>query len=211
MNRLQRKFGRIHSFDPRDYKYTAPKRRVQGRRLWHERTCLDQGSTPKCVAYACGHWAIYPPLVNWQPDLDALYDRAQQLDEWEGEDYDGTSVRGGMKAMQELGMVQEYQWAVDVNSISEMILEHGPVVVGTIWTSGMMRPRGNLIRPTGITVGGHAYLLDGVDTRRGYYRIKNSWGRGWGRRGTTRIRIKDFAALMQFDGEACLAIEKKAA
>lgn len=63
------------------------------------------------------------------------------------------------------------------------------------------------ITPTGASAGGHAYVLNGVNTDLGIFRIKNSWGRQWGDGGTALIKISDFADLMADYGEVCLAEE----
>jgi C1A family cysteine protease len=56
-------------------------------------------------------------------------------------------------------------------------------------------------------VGGHAYLINGMDVKRGLARGKNSWGRGWGKAGAFRIPLDDLDRLIREDGEACLALE----
>ena len=63
------------------------------------------------------------------------------------------------------------------------------------------------ITATGSDMGGHAYLLDGVNTKTGLLRIKNSWGRDWGKKGFAYISIDDMDMLLQDYGEACLAEE----
>lgn len=88
------------------------------------------------------------------------------------------------------------------------LLEVGPVVVGTWWYSGMMNPdKDGLVYPIGNKLGGHAYVLNGVNTNKGLVRIKNSWSRKWGRRGYAWLSIDDLDLLIKDDGEACLATE----
>jgi hypothetical protein len=90
------------------------------------------------------------------------------------------------------------------------VLEIGPVVVGTVWTEDMFYPdRDGVIRPTGDSIGGHAYLLNGYDTQSGLFRIKNSWGHSWGIDGHAFLHINDLALLLDADGEACLALEQE--
>lgn len=172
----------------------------------------DQLATSRCVAFAWTHWLEDGPLTQRGPtpivDPLALYARAQELDEWPGSDYDGTSVRAGAKALQELGLIESYLWAFDAATIVDAILRVGPVVVGTDWYSGMFDPdAGGLLHLTGGLAGGHAYVLDGANTTTGLVRVKNSWGRAWGRHGFAALRFDDLDRLIEADGEACLAVE----
>lgn len=211
----KRVFGRERAPDPRDKRFSLgcgafnlPER---GHRYWQDsRWCGDQGATPQCVGYAWAHWLHAAPFKQYL-DPTGIYRLAQLLDEWEGTDYDGTSVRAGAKALSELGLIGAYQWADTVNQIAATILKIGPVVVGTTWTTGMSNPtEGGIIRPEGEELGGHAYLLTGVSLDRRVFRVKNSWGRAWGQRGRAWIRFEDFAALLADGGEACIGREREA-
>lgn len=214
-------FGRLEAPDERDKNYpmraaiadimaAAPARIT---RYWNDSGWWgNQGSMPWCVAYAVLHWAedgpithklVPPPLI---PASD-VYHRAQLIDEWPGENYDGTSVRAGMKVLQEHGLVQSYHWAANVQDIVDAILEVGPVVMGTRWYRGMSYPVRDFMFPTGDLLGGHAYVLNGVNVAQGKFRMKNSWGRNWGKNGRAWIDFGSVQRLLDQNGEACLAIE----
>lgn len=136
------------------------------------------------------------------------YQRAQTMDEWPGEDYDGTSVRAGAKVLQDTGFISEYRWAWDGMEAIRAVLDIGPVVVGTNWYEGMFEPNDRgLVVPSGSIAGGHAYLIDGANLNRGLVRLKNSWSKSWGRGGRAVMTITDFSRLISEDGEACLATE----
>jgi len=172
----------------------------------------DQFVSPRCVGYAWAHWLEDGPVTHPGPpptvDPVWIYQEAQRLDEWPGEAYDGTSVRGGAKALRAAGRISEYRWAWDIETLIRAVLDVGPVVVGTLWYSGMFQPdMFDVIRPIGSVVGGHAYVINGVNLKRGLLRMKNSWGRSWGGDGRAMIEIEDFDRLLREDGEACLAIE----
>lgn len=127
-----------------------------------------------------------------------------------GNSYDGTSVRAGAKVLKELGVIEEYRWAGNVDEVAQSILSLGPMVVGTPWYKDMFYPDKNgFIKPGGDQAGGHAYVLNGVNMNKRYFRIKNSWGRGWGKNGYAYITFDDFAKLLNEWGEACIAVEKK--
>jgi len=174
----------------------------------------NQGSTPQCVGYAWSHWIADGPIIHSgvQPPVNptTIYKEAQKVDEWVGENYAGTSVRGGAKYLKTSGKISSYLWAFDINTLINTILNVGPVVVGTNWYNGMFYPdKTGLIRITGRLAGGHAYVINGVDTRTQRFRIKNSWGKAWGQSGHAYISYTDMARLIRENGEICLAIENR--
>jgi hypothetical protein len=137
-----------------------------------------------------------------------IYHEAQKVDEWAGEDYDGTSVRAGAKVLQAQGFIGEYRWAYDLDTLVETVLELGPVVMGTNWYEGMDEPdRRGYIHPSGRMRGGHAWLIRGVNRRERYFGMKQSWGTAWGNRGQARISFDAVDLLLMEYGEACLASE----
>jgi len=136
-----------------------------------------------------------------------VYRDAQVVDEWPGENYNGTSVRAGAKVLADRGHIGEYRWAWDLETVVRALLDVGPVVVGTNWYSGMFEPNQGIIDISGTVAGGHAYLLNGVNRNKGMIRLKNSWGRDWGSRGHAYISFEDMDRLIKEDGEACLALE----
>jgi len=224
INSLPHSLGRVYIEDKRDLNYliknnqrtlqqisTPPK--VLTQRYWDANGWWgDQGNKPQCVGYSWAHWledgpiqqSGIPPIIK---PFD-IYKNAQKLDEWYGENYDGTSVRGAVKYLKKIGKVKSYYWAFDVQTLSETILKLGPVVVGTNWYNGMFYPNKNgLIKISGQMVGGHAYLINGVDTKTKQFRIKNSWGKSWGNGGHAFISFNDMSRLIKENGEICLAIE----
>lgn len=214
--------GRLQSIDSRDILYSLgtyvmslPE--VDSKvRYWHSyNQYFDQGPTSQCVEYAWHHWLVDSPIRHGEQPLwqfGSVYNRAQQIDEWEGEDYDGTSVRAGAKVLQELGYISQYLWTWDINTIIDTVLKVGPVVVGTYWYESMFYPdlsKLGRIEVNGRLAGGHAYVINGVNLGAEEFRIKNSWSRDWGRTGHARIKISDMERLINEDGEACLAVENK--
>lgn len=212
--------GRLASVDERDKAFPLrallPARASTRtyRNWWTQGWRGDQGETPHCVGYAWTHWLHAGPTTQPNPapvvDPSLVYREAQDFDEWPGSDYEGTSVRGGAKAIQSHGLITEYRWASTVNEVVKAILELGPVVVGTDWFESMFYPdsRGQ-ITVDGGPVGGHAYLLYGVNTVTRKFAALNSWGEYWGRNGTFTIKIDDMGKLLARDGEACLAVERR--
>lgn len=217
------RLGRVYDPDERDRAYpmasVVPAATERTWRYhWADGWWGDQGQTPRCVAYAWLHKiADGPRTTRRTPHVTStpamgpreLYCAAQVLDPWRGDctdpRYEGTSVRAGAKALVDAGVLTGYRWAWDADTVVRALLEVGPVVVGTVWPVGMMRPdeRG-FVHATGPSAGGHAYVLNGVNVDRGVVRVKNSWGRGWGRRGHAWLEIDDLATLLADRGEACL-------
>ena len=72
------------------------------------------------------------------PDPYQIYNEAQHIDEWEGENYDGTSVRAGIKVLARKGYLSSYRWAFDGQTAVNHILNIAPVVIGINWYAGMM-------------------------------------------------------------------------
>lgn len=179
----------------------------------------NQGDTSMCVAYAWTHYIEDGPVThlstrarlagNPYVEPEVLYRRAQAIDEWPGENYDGTSVRAGAAVLRERGLVASYHWAFNLTDLVDALLTLGPVVVGTEWYEGMDRPSWltGLIKVEGESLGGHAYVLNGVNTIAKRFRLKNSWGRAWGKKGRAYIRFDDMERLISEGGEVAIATE----
>jgi hypothetical protein len=100
---LGKGLGRRHAPDARDTRHLM--RRVVGDvpayvlpsfRYYRTAQTLDQGPFPHCVGYSWRQWLSSAPLMTKTgPSAVEIYRQAQQVDEWPGEMYDGTSVRGG--------------------------------------------------------------------------------------------------------------------
>lgn len=207
---MRRNFGRFRAIDRRDAKHRLAVPRTSRRsRYWNAPIWFDQGTKPICVGAAWARWLRIPPHNQWV-DPEGLYTLAQLVDEWEGTDYEGTSVRAGAKVLHRLGAIEAYKWARSVSEIIAFVLEFGPMVVGTDWHEGMEEPdhRGR-VTADGENLGGHAYVLSGVNRDREEFRIDNSWGQQWGNGGRATISFADFAKLLKRDGEACVGVEKR--
>jgi hypothetical protein len=192
----------ISSAKPRSYTWACP--------AW-----LDQGREGACTGFAVAHEAAARPVPIkgiTAVVAQSVYERARQLDEWEGEDYEGSSVLGAIKAGKERGWFGEYRWAFGEADLRLAIGHKGPAVIGVNWYEGMAEPDATgLIRKEGALVGGHAILVNGFNVRTNRYRLHNSWGEDWGINGECFLSAEDMAALLNERGEACIPVVRKAA
>lgn len=233
-----RRLDRLVQFDERSRQYpirqlldtTKPIRSY----TWSCPVWLDQGREGACVGFSLTQKmaARYPMIKNASNELaQRLYKRAQELDEWTGEDYEGTSVLGGNKAAVEAGYIKGYYWAFTLQEALLAIAYSGGGVMGINWYSGMMRPDASgFIYPTGNVAGGHAIFarggkfypiagapaawsklpnwIDYLDQERSFIRLRNSWGNDWGIGGDCLLTVRDFARLLSEAGEFTVLIRK---
>lgn len=220
---LPKPLGRVYSEDKRDSKFLItnkipvsvlkPSKTVITSKIWPDEVWWgNQGNTPTCVGYAWAHYIEDGPITHTglKPVISpiTIYNEAQKIDEWPGEKYAGTSVRAGAKYLFNTKKISSYLWAYDINTLINTVLNVGPVVVGTNWYYGMFFPdRTGRIKISGYLAGGHAYVINGVDTKTQLFRIKNSWGRGWGLSGRAFISFNDMSRLIRERGEICLPVE----
>src|SRR5678809_1152075 len=138
-----------------------------------------------------------------------IYNLAQTLDEWAGEAYEGTSVRGAAKALTQMGRLKSYVWANGAVDVRDWIMLQGPVIIGSDWLMNMFDPTSDgTLRVSGSVVGGHAYLLSGYDAAASRFQMVNSWGTSWGLGGVAWIKFRDMDKLLSRQGEGCAAIEQ---
>ena len=236
----QRIVDRIPQFDERSRNFaavagieTAPYRSY----TWSCDVYNDQGTEGACVGFAWSHeLSARPKVVKRYADFASLiYNRAKEIDPWPGEDYSGTSVLAGVKAVQEIensrgrSFIPEYRWAFGIQDVARVIGYKGPLVLGIDWYYDMYFPDVNnhFIRPTGEKVGGHAILAkgirivpkapdgvygagswDNVDLDKSWVRLHNSWGRGYGDNGDAYVTVRDLDRLLQDGGEACIPVKR---
>jgi len=211
-------FGRWFSPDERDKDYplrevlpeTVDRPRYQ---YWYSSGVLDQRNTPRCVGFSGKGLLTDGPVRNLSPITpEALYFGAQDNDEWYGNNYDGTSVRGLMKYLYQLGYITEYRWAQTIDDILDHLAVRGPVLAGTDWTNSMFYPdsQGFLRPDDSETDSGHAWELRGANFEREDLRMKNTWGYGWGKNGMAWITAEALEYLIfERNGEAAIVVERK--
>ena len=172
---------------------------------------LQQGPEPASVGYAV---AALIDLLRWQrgdtrtASPRFLYENAKKYDEWGGEDYDGSSVQGGMKGWAIRGVVDDAVWSYasteplapeaqseaiedrparvarigpSIDAIRAAFQETPGVVASAMLHDGWNEAKETIRfdpEATQRETGGHAFLIVGY-TPDGFI-VQNSWGEGWG-------------------------------
>lgn len=204
------------SHDERNAQFRAlvapPARASKPGQSWYTRDVYNQGQSPQCAAEAAvGVLRTAPFRTNFTEhtmfddteERRQLYKRAQAVDPWQGDAYEGTSTDAPMKVLRAEGVITSYRWLFGEADLWEWVQWFGPAVVGTIWTRDMFTPDPNgYLNPTGPDAGGHAWRVVQAHAQRQAYRMVNSWGRGWSESGRAWVRRADMAALLARDGEA---------
>lgn len=221
-----RAFAAVSPTDTRDFRsYT-----------WRCDTYNDQGTEGACVGFSWSHdLAARPKVVPADAEFALrIYRRARFIDPWPGEDYSGTSVLAGVKAVQEVlnsngvPLIREYRWAFGIQDVLRVVGYMGPVVLGIDWYDSMYSPNEkHFINVSGEKVGGHAILANGVrivrknpllpakwdniDLDKSFVRLHNSWGTEYGQGGDAFITVRDLDKLLQDGGEACIPVLRSVA
>jgi len=171
---------------------------------------LDQGNTPSCVGHGWRAWLNGAPIRQLGgPSAMAIYKEAQDVDEWDGNAYEGTSVRAGARVLAAKGHIVSYFWSFDELTVRRWMLnKRGGVVIGVNWYPSMFTPiTGGFLTIKGRPVGGHCVWVRGYNRPLDAYHIQNSWGPDWGVRGQAWLRSADMARLISEDGECCCGVE----
>lgn len=214
MVHLKRIFGRRIRFDGRSRGFALrdvlPERPLRSY-TWRCVRALDQGAEGSCVGHGVAHELIARPSEAPGIDHDyavKIYRAAQKIDQWPGENYEGSSVLAGMTVARDWGWFDEFRWTFTLKDLLRGIAWHGPAVMGTAWPDSMFQPGDwNIVKIEGEipTDQGHCYLLNGINVPRRLCRLHNSW-KDWGLFGEAWIGWDDLERLIHSRGEACFAV-----
>lgn len=225
--------GRLHAPDSRDRSFllaahpAAQKiKRVTSRSWGFHAKPIDQGNTGTCVGHAWKHCLMADPIVRRTADKPSafdIYDEATKVDEFSDNDNDisrqmGTSVRGGAKVLQLMGLVTEYSWITSADEAARWIggqdergeFVGGPVVIGVNWYGSMFDtdPEG-LLHVSGNIAGGHSVCINKWYQKLGLFGGIQSWSLPWGIYGHFLISGEDLDRLLKEDGEGCTPTESR--
>jgi hypothetical protein len=175
------------------------------RYYWQMGAWLDQGDTGTCVGNALAH--RYADSPNPEPGI--TQDWARELYVAASGDatlQNGTSALAACRVLASRGEIASYHWVSSAAELRNALLVLGSVCVGTDWFTSMFHPVKrysgwymDIDESSGLE-GGHEYVLNGINLRPAagpaFYRLKNSWGRGWGYNGTARVECAALEALI---------------
>lgn len=110
------------------------------------------------------------------------------------------------KVLKKRGLVSGYQHAMSVGE-AEVAIQAGPFAIGTIWLSGMEKPRPDgTVRVEGTPLGGHEYLCFKRDAARDLWWFRNHWTKSWGKNGTFAYDTPGLQRLMDMQGDITVMV-----
>lgn len=198
------------------------------RKVWRRSLILNQGQEGACVGHGTtAELTGSPARVNFaharkmpsdaphqqQPFAFYLYEQAKKVDEYPGEDYDGTSINAAMQLCKAWGFYDAYRWAHTRQDFTQSLMLLGPVVIAIPWHEGMYEAPGGELTVSGKLVGYHCLVVNGYDPAlsvngepvREMVRIQNSWGYDWGNQGCAWMHLDDLWPLLSGEGgEMCI-------
>src|SRR5687767_6414967 len=125
--------------DPRSLRYTIDRKtdfavgkplKTRTRRQYQY---LDQGREGACTGFGAAKALGQTPIRRADVSnalAQSIYNRAKQLDEWPGEDYEGSSVLGAMQTVKEAGFISAYYWATTLTQMQHAVCYLGSLVIG---------------------------------------------------------------------------------
>ena len=187
----------------------------------------ELGADPRRVSLGCCTMAAAFGLLNTDPfaracctytmaDVLRGYAAVTRLDEavvsgvWPPTDTGSTGLFA-MRALRERRLIQAYRWAFRL-STALAYLAHGPFAAGTVWYDSMITPvqrdgRPMLeISPDAAVVGGHEWVVDGIDPGAELIRMTQSWGPEWGDHGRAWMTYATFDRLLHERGDVVVPV-----
>jgi len=181
-------------------------------RRWPCYSRLDQDGVGACVGFGWSNELAADPVSVQGVTNDLgfkIYHEAQLIDEWPGENYEGTSVLAGAKIVQRMGYMDEYRWAFGIDDVMLTLSELGPVVFGVPWYQSMFAVAADgRLTISGVASGGHCILGDELDIQQGRIWLLNNWTRNWGIDGRAWMAIEDWDKLLRQGGQACVPVKR---
>lgn len=183
---------------------------------------LDQGFEGACTGFSLAgaiNTLIRRRGIDERVSARMLYEMAKRHDEWPGEDYDGSSLRGAIHGWKNMGVCAETAWpyrastpgyltikrAMDarkntigayyrvrpnISDFHAALNETGVIAVSAQVHKGWDSPTNGLIKFNKTNDGGHAFVIVGYNAD-GFW-VQNSWGKDWGNKGVALWAYEDW-------------------
>jgi hypothetical protein len=187
------------------------------------RNILDQKSEGACTGFAV---AAAINILNQRAGRNIvvsarmLYEMAKRNDEWPGESYDGSSLRGAIHGWKNMGVCEDTMWPYYtgatkgsltiekaknarnntigayyrlkpvISDFHAALNETGVIAVSAKVHKGWDYAKDGIIKHYEKTDGGHAFIIVGYSDK-GFW-IQNSWGKGWGDNGVALWSYEDW-------------------
>ncbi len=182
---------------------------------------LDQQQTGSCTGQAetgaLGSDPLWPSLpADRQAEVNealalSLYSAAEDIDgdgPFPPQD-NGSTGLSVCKAAKNGGWISGYTHCLSLSSVLDAISSGHAVILGTNWYDSMDTPDSSglvTISPAAQVRGGHEYLARGIDTERKLVLLDNSWGAGWGARGSFAYSWDTLQRLLSEEGDGTVSV-----
>lgn len=205
------RMGRHVNHDEQSKNFPAPRGVVQDVLHKCHTKPFDQGQLGSCTGNAMAGLLDTDPLFVkgrylYEGVARSLYSLATHIDPfpgaWKPTDTgsDGLSV---MKAAQQRGYITSYAHAFGLQHALEALALTG-VITGCNFYDSMENPDSTglvTISPNAQVIGGHEWLVRGIDVERQRVRCRNSWGTEWGDGGYFDLSFSDWDRLLNEHGD----------
>lgn len=209
--------------DARDWIYTPPLIQLDDeikRPVTND--ILNQGREGACTGFALA--AAINQLralakIDGNVSARMLYEMAKKHDEWTGDGYEGSSLRGAIHGWKNMGVCLEQDWGNGdttdgltveraklarhislgsyyrirpvISDYHAALKEVGVIICSARVHSGWNDIQGDEIQ-TGPATGGHAFAIVGYSQKRKGFWVQNSWGKNWGEDGYALWKYQDW-------------------
>jgi hypothetical protein len=221
-----KRLGRHVQHDPRSraFPYVEPTPFEELRSVIHRHygKVFNQGDLGSCtgnsIAQCCNTRPTHIPKTRLLKQNDAvdIYSKATAIDEFDGEyppEDTGSSGLAVVKVAKVRGLITSYQHAFNIEQAISA-LQDWPVITGVTWYESMDTPdQDGVVTVDGQIRGGHEFAAIGFHIPSDAEGILdcvveflNSWGKEWGHRGRFFMTVKDWANLLEQDGDVTVPI-----
>jgi len=185
----------------------------------------DEGPEGSTIGFSLA----YAMRAEWKrkhgEDLEfsprSIYVEAKEHDEFPGNNYEGTTLSGGVKALQNVGAALESDWPYSqkaplrpparrfriqrfdgLTTTAQIIdaLKGGAVVPAALQVTDDFMHVGSdghlTVRPGSPILGGHSVTIVGWNDKTTEFKFANEWGERWGANGFGFIRASDLQRML---------------